>query len=145
MFSGGATRFAAVQLGGAEAVMIAALEHLQKLKRTEDPYQQQRIGQMAIQMKSGKQWLEAAQKIDDTLDELSSEEVVNFANMMRTAVLEISEDILQLAERSVGIQGFMEAHPLEKVYRDLKVYLKQPGPDLALKNVGVFTFEHHKR
>ena len=145
VFSGGATRFAAVQLGGVEAVMNATLEHLKKLSRTGDPYQQKRVGTMAIQLKSGKFWLEEAQRRDDNSGDLSSEEVVNFANMMRSAVLEISENILQLAERSVGIQGFMKGHPLEKVYRDLKVYLKQPGPDLALQSVGSFTFDHYKQ
>lgn len=145
IFSGGAMRFAAVQLGGAKAVMNATLEHLQKLNRTGDPYQQQRVAKMAIGMNSGKFWVKEAQRIEDNIINLSSEEIVNFANMMRSVVLEISEDILQLAERSVGVQGFMEGHPLEKAYRDLKVYLKQPGPDLALQNVGSFTLNHYKQ
>ena len=143
-FSGGAMRFAAVQLGGAEAVMIAALDHLKKLKRNNDPYQQQRMGMMAIQMQAGKFWLEQAEKLENKPDNYTAAEIVNFANMMRSAVLEISETILNLAERSVGVQGFMKTHPLEQVYRDLKVYLKQPGPDLALQNVGAFTFDHYK-
>jgi alkylation response protein AidB-like acyl-CoA dehydrogenase len=69
--------------------------------------------------------------------------IVNYANMMRTVVLDISENILSLAERSVGVQGFMENHPLEQLYRDLKVYLKQPAPDLTLQNVGVYTLEKY--
>ncbi|CAN5339966.1 acyl-CoA dehydrogenase family protein [soil metagenome] len=143
-FSGGAMRFAAVQLGGAEAAMMAVLDHLRKQNRTADPYQQQRVGTMAIKIHAGKFWLKQAQKINDNQDKYSVGEIVNFANMMRSAVLEISETILHLAERSVGVQGFLENHPLERVYRDLKVYLKQPGPDLALKNVGSFTFDNHK-
>ncbi|MDT0677522.1 acyl-CoA dehydrogenase family protein [Autumnicola musiva] len=142
-FSGGAMRFAAVQLGGAEAVMIAGLEHLKKQNRTADPYQQQRMGTMAVQIQSGKFWLEKAQDIYDNEDKYTSGEIINFGNMMRSVVLEISENILHLTERSVGVQGFMENHPLERLYRDLKVYLKQPGPDLALQNVGSFTFEHY--
>lgn len=143
-FSGGAMRFAAVQLGGAEAVMMAVLNHLKMQNRTKDPYQQQRMGTIAIQIQSGKFWLEEARKIYTSPPKYSAGEIVNFANMMRSTVLEISEITLNLAERSVGVQGFMENHPLERLYRDLKVYLKQPGPDLALQNVGSFTFESYK-
>jgi len=142
-FSGGAMRFAAVQLGGAEAVMIAALDHLKKYNRSGDPYQQQRMGTMAIKIYSGKFWIEQAQKVEDNQDNYTSAEIVNISNMMRSAVLEISETILHLAERSIGIQGFMKDHPLERCYRDLKVYLKQPGPDMALQNVGSFTFNYY--
>lgn len=142
-FSGGAMRFAAVQLGGAEAVILAVIEHLKKLNRTQDPYQQQRMGIMAVKIQSGKLWLEHAQKVYENFEDYSACEIVNFANMMRSSILEISESVLHLAERSVGVQGFMEDHPLEQVYRDLKVYLKQPGPDLALQNVGSYTFEHY--
>ncbi|MGA8855509.1 MAG: acyl-CoA dehydrogenase family protein [Christiangramia sp.] len=144
-FSGGAMRFSAVQLGGAEAVMIATMEHLRAQNRTNDYYQQHRMGTMAIKMQSGKLWLERAQQLNDNQHKYSSVEIVNFGNMMRSAILEISETILHLAERSVGIQGFMENHPLERLYRDLKVYLKQPAPDLALQNVGTYTFEHYRK
>nr|MDZ8056683.1 acyl-CoA dehydrogenase [Nostoc sp. EkiNYC01] len=41
-------------------------------------------------------------------------------------------DIVQLAQRSVGLQGFLRGHPLERLSRDLATYLRQPGPDHAL-------------
>ena len=41
-------------------------------------------------------------------------------------------DVLQLAQRSVGLQGFMREHPLERLSRDLATYLRQPAPDRAL-------------
>ena len=144
-FSGGAMRFAAVQLGGAEALMLSAIDHLNAQNKSGDPYQQQRMGTMAILVESGKFWLQKAQEIDDNQGDYTSAEIVNFADMMRSAILNISEEISQLTERSIGVQGFMENHPMEQVYRDLKVYLKQPGPDLALKNVGAYTFEHYKK
>ena len=144
-FSGGAMRFAAVQLGGAEALLHSAIDHLNTQNKSNDPYQQQRMGTMAILVETGKFWLKKAQEIDDNQQDYTSAEIVNFADMMRSAILNISEEILQLTERSIGVQGFMENHPMEQVYRDLKVYLKQPGPDLALKNVGAYTFDHYKR
>jgi alkylation response protein AidB-like acyl-CoA dehydrogenase len=44
----GVVRFAAVQLGGAEALFDAARQFLQSIDRTQDPYQEERLGKMAI-------------------------------------------------------------------------------------------------
>ena len=46
-FSGGAIRFAAVQFGAAEAIFDETRKYLQMLKRTDDPYQKMRLGEMA--------------------------------------------------------------------------------------------------
>ena len=40
--------------------------------------------------------------------------------------------MIALAQRSVGLAGFLEAHPLERLMRDLATYLRQPAPDAAL-------------
>ncbi|GAB4443499.1 MAG: hypothetical protein OHK0035_36930 [Cyanobacteria bacterium J069] len=56
----GVARFAAVQLGGAEALFDETRKYLQTLNRTSDPYQQQRLGQMAIALESGNLWLQSA-------------------------------------------------------------------------------------
>ncbi len=44
----GVVRFAAVQLGGAAALFDAARQFLQSIDRTQDPYQEERLGKMAI-------------------------------------------------------------------------------------------------
>ena len=59
-FSGGAIRFAAVQLGGAEALFEATRAHLRDSGRADDPYQRARLGEMAIAIESGNLWLEGA-------------------------------------------------------------------------------------
>ncbi len=51
---------------------------------------------------------------------------------MRLAVERAGLDVLQLAQRSVGLQGFLRGHPLERLSRDLATYLRQPAPDGAL-------------
>ncbi|MEH6408218.1 MAG: acyl-CoA dehydrogenase family protein, partial [Leeuwenhoekiella sp.] len=132
-------RFAAVQLGGAEAFANVTLEHLKKQERVEDTYQQTRIAKIAMLLESGRLWIEAAGKLADTTDESSSAELVNYANMVRTAIMDICNEVIKLSERSVGLQGFMQDHPMEKLHRDLTTYLKQPGPDYALANIGKFT------
>lgn len=134
-FSGGAVRFAAVQLGGAEAAIKATITHLKNMHRTEDENQIRRVGKLSILQKSGRLWLEAAGKAFDERYEKPSE-CIHTANMFRTVARQICEEALALCELSVGLQGFLKPHPLERIHRDLSVYLKQPGPDRALSEVG---------
>ena len=134
-FSGGAVRFAAVQLGGAEAAVHHALRHLVKLRRTEDPHQIVRMGRLSILLERGKIWLDRAGAAADN-GSTAPMELVQCANMFRVEARNICEEVLRLAELSVGLQGLMAPHPLERIHRDLSVYLKQPGPDRAIGEVG---------
>ena len=52
-FNGGAIRFAAVQLGGAEGLYDAARASLQQMRRTDHPAQRQRFSEMAMGIESG--------------------------------------------------------------------------------------------
>ncbi|WP_216727072.1 acyl-CoA dehydrogenase family protein [Hymenobacter siberiensis] len=85
-FSGGAIRFAAVQLGGAEAAFDETRDFLRSLGRTDDPYQRQRLGEMAIMLESGRQWLrggaENAARPSAATPE-GAEATVAYANMMK--------------------------------------------------------------
>lgn len=139
IFSWGAVRFSAVQLGGAQKIIDVMLAHLKKTNRFEDPYQKMRLGKVSILIETGKLWIEKAKKLQKNQEEYADDYLVNFANMMRIATSNICEEIILLAEKSVGIQGVLIGHPLEKPIRDLRVYLKQAGPDEALSNVGTFT------
>ena len=137
-FSGGAVRFAAVQLGGAEAVLDATRRFLQGLGRTDDPYQRQRLGEMTLLVEGGQLWLTgaAARYPTSEQEEAQAESVVAYANMVRSAVEDICLRVLRLAERSVGARGLLRPHPLERLHRDLTHYLRQPAPDAALADVG---------
>ncbi|ALW83869.1 acyl-CoA dehydrogenase [Hymenobacter sedentarius] len=143
-FSGGAIRFAAVQLGGAEAVFEETRAFLRGLGRTNDPYQRQRLGQMAIGLESGRQWLRAAAEHaarPGAATPEAADATVAYANMTRTAIEAICLDMLQLAERSVGARGLLEPLPFERLHRDLTHYLRQPAPDGSLADVGRFVLE----
>ncbi|WBO84663.1 acyl-CoA dehydrogenase family protein [Hymenobacter yonginensis] len=138
-FSGGAIRFAAVQLGGAEGVFDETRRFLQQLGRTDDPYQRQRLGEMGVLIESGNLWLRgAADHATRPTAETDPEATVAYANMMRTAVEEICLRVLQLAERCVGARGLLQPEPFERLHRDLTHYLRQPAPDAAQADVGRF-------
>ena len=149
--STGVIRFAAVQLGGAEALFDATREYLQSLNRTSDPYQQERLGRMAIALESGNLWLQgAAERVKDysplfggypdqgDLPHQQADQLVSYGNMVRTAIEQICIEMIQLCERSVGTRGLLPPYPAERIIRDLTLYLRQPVFDAALANVGQY-------
>jgi len=142
----GVIRFAAVQLGGAEALFDATRRFLQQLNRTQDPYQEARLGTMAIALEGGNLWLKGATDRvaayapmfagDPAKEQPEAATLVAYANMVRTAIEQICMDVMQLAERSVGTRGLLPPHPLERIIRDLTLYLRQPVFDASLASVG---------
>lgn len=141
----GAIRFAAVQLGGATALLDATREMLRGLGRTDDPHQQARIGQGSVLVESGELWLRgAAERVrlgPDAHGWDDNERPVAYANMMRTAIERICLDIIEIAIRSAGARVLVQPHPVERITRDLTVYLRQPAPDAALAGAGAFALE----
>lgn len=139
-FSGGAIRFAAVQLGAAEQLLDETRKYLKSLNRMDDPSQKMRLGQMAIAVESGNQWLNAAAlKLDRYMEKPAvseGESFIIYANMMRSAVEQICTDVMNLCQKCVGARGLNKPYHFERIIRDLSTYLRQPAPDAALADVG---------
>lgn len=138
LFSTGAWRFATVQAGAVAYVFDLLRDHLRDTRRDGDPHQLARIGTAAIRVESAFQWVEKAACIaaDHAQD---TDKKVAFVNLSRLAVEEAALDVMQLAQRSIGLAGFLRTHPLEKACRDLATYLRQPAPDLALTKAAAYT------
>ena len=139
-FSGGAIRFAAVQLGGAEAIAEHTINYLKSLERTDDPIQRLRISNMMTQLVSGRIWLsEAAKNYDRWSDTEGFEhDLIAFANMTRTMIEDICLRIMDESNKCVGARGLMPPYQLERIFRDLTFYLRQPAPDATRLNVADF-------
>ena len=135
-FSGGAWRFLAVQLGGLEALLDAWRGHLVATGRGEDPHQLARLGEGVVAAETARLWVTRAAAIVSAAGargaEVDPDGVVAYVNLARVAVERAGLDLLERAQRSVGLQGFLRDHPLERLTRDLATYLRQPGPDRAL-------------
>ena len=149
-FGGGAVRFAAVQLGGAAAVLDETRRFLRRQHRTDDPYQRQRLGEMLVLHEAGQRWLHGAAEhasLPATAvvpDPARQAAIGAYANLMRTATEEICLTTLRLAERSVGARGLLQPEPFERLHRDLTHYLRQPAPDAALADAGRFALGSDK-
>jgi alkylation response protein AidB-like acyl-CoA dehydrogenase len=135
-FSAGAIRFVAVHVGGMHAILDVTTAHLRETKRGHDPHQTHRIGTMAVAVATGYRWLDTIARNWAHVAHLPAPEVIASANAARVAIENAALEVLELAERSVGASGMIVPHPLERLMRDLRTYLRQPNPDAALANVG---------
>jgi alkylation response protein AidB-like acyl-CoA dehydrogenase len=148
-FSAGAVRFAAVQLGGAEALLAALRDYLRDLDRTGDLFQRARTGQAAIAIETGNLWLRgAARHVDLSPNPNRTGDPapqIAYANMTRVAIEQVCQSVMRLVEESVGARGLLRPHPVERIVRDLTLYLRQPAPDAALSGVGEYLLESEAR
>ncbi|MGI4739478.1 MAG: hypothetical protein ACRYG7_30300 [Janthinobacterium lividum] len=150
-FGGGAARFAAVQLGGAAAVLDETRRFLRRLGRTDDPYQRQRLGEMLLLHETGQRWLRGAAEHaalpptpTEGLSPARLDALAGYVNALRTTTEDICLQTLRLAERSVGARGLLQPEPFERLHRDLTHYLRQPAPDAAQADIGRFALASDK-
>lgn len=130
-FSGGAWRFLAVQLGGIEEVAEALRQHLLRTRRGQDPHQAARFGAALTAAETARLWVRQACLLVERGD-AELDHIVSYVDLARGAVERAALEVMELANRSVGLQAFMASHPIERLVRDLATYLRQPAPDRAL-------------
>jgi alkylation response protein AidB-like acyl-CoA dehydrogenase len=81
-FSGGAWRFAAVQLGGMERLFDLLRRHLQETNRGRDPHQAARLGASAMAIETAGLWVaQAASLTQAPLDSKAPEQLVAYVNL----------------------------------------------------------------
>ena len=138
-FSGGAWRFAAVHLGGMERLFDLLRRHLQETNRGRDPHQAARLAEAAMAIETGRLWVaQAATIVRGPLGSRAPEQLVAYVNLARLAVEAAALELMQLVQRSVGLQAFLRPNPIERISRDLATYLRQPGPDRALTDAAAW-------
>ena len=138
-FSVGAWRFAAVHVGGMERLFGLLRRHLQVTSRGQDPHQAARLGRAAMTVETARLWVaQAASFSEAPLGSKAPEQLVAYVNLSRLAVEAAALDLLQLVQRSVGLQAFLRPNPIERISRDLATYLRQPGPDRALTDAAAW-------
>jgi alkylation response protein AidB-like acyl-CoA dehydrogenase len=139
-FSAGAWRFAAVHLGGMERLFDLLRRHLRETNRGQDPHQAARLGRAAMAVETARLWVvQAASSTGAPMGSRAPEQLVAYVNLARLAVEAAALELMQLVQRSVGLQAFMRPNPIERISRDLATYLRQPGPDRALTDAAVWT------
>ncbi len=142
-FNGGAIRFAAVQLGGAEAIAMETINYLKLLNRTDNDLQNVRISNMMTAITAGNLWINrAGANYDKWVNQPEKfMDLIAFANMTRTAIEEIGLLVMKESNQCVGARGLMHPFSFERLYRDLSFYLRQPAPDATKLDIASYFFK----
>ncbi len=149
LFRGGAIRFAAVQAGALVRLARMFADWLRERKRGEDPYQLQRMGEIALAAQEAVLWIERAAAVAECgLDLDSSDDAaqatVECANMTRLAIERLATATMPKIIAGVGAHGLLRPHGFERLLRDLTMYLRQPNPDGTLADAGRSALEQAK-
>ncbi len=129
--STGAWRTSAVTLGGLDALVAEVGRQLRSKGHDGSPLQQERFGRLLIAQETAALWTGSAARCAETGTTPVADQVA-YVNLARIAVEQCCLDALQLAQRSIGLGTFVVGALLERLTRDLSVYLRQPAPDAVL-------------
>ena len=134
-FSGGAWRTMAATFGGMEALLEAVRGQLVRRGHAGFTMQQARFGEMAIGVETARLWTwEAGQRLE--VGVAAAGDIVAYVNLARVAVETACLDVMRGAQRALGLGAFVRPNPVERLLRDLAVYLRQPAGDLVLTEAG---------
>jgi alkylation response protein AidB-like acyl-CoA dehydrogenase len=140
VFSAGAWRGSAGAFGGLTALVKLHRAELLDRGRDADPMQRARFGQMLIAHETARLWLKGAAR-RACLEDGPAAEIVAYVNLARLAIEAACLDAMRLTQRGLGLGAFMAGQPVERICRDLSVFLRQPAPDETLDKAAWYYFE----
>lgn len=139
LLSTGAWRTTAVTLGGLDALVSATRDQLARRGHQAAPLQQDRFGRMLIAQETARLWTAAAAQRAEASEAPVADRVA-YVNLSRIAVETACLDAVRLAQRALGLAAFLRPNPVERLLRDLAVYLRQPAPDSVLTEAACHAF-----
>ncbi len=136
-FTAGAWRFLAVQLGGVEGLLAETRSAMSEIARN-DALQRVKFGEAVAATRTAYLWVrEAAQRAaDDAVD------TPDFVRMTRGVVERAALDVMELSARIVGTRSAFDGQRIDKIIRDLSLYLRQAGPDYARDQAAIAWLDH---
>ncbi|SES17510.1 acyl-CoA dehydrogenase family protein [Sphingobium sp. YR768] len=136
-FTTGAWRFTAVQLGGIEALLTETRLAMSDAARA-DPLQRAKFADAVAATRTAYLWVR----------ECSVRAACNdgdgpaFARMTRGIVERAGLDVMELTARIAGTRSAMDGQRIDKIIRDLSLYLRQGGPDYARDQAALSWLDH---
>lgn len=136
-FTAGAWRFCAVQLGGAEALLAETRAAMSTAVRS-DPLQRAKFAAGVAAVRTGYLWTREAAARAATEDP----DAIPFVQMTRGIVERAALDVMELSARIVGTRSAFDGQRIDKITRDLGLYLRQAGPDHARDQAAIAWLDH---
>ena len=143
-FEGGTWRYCAAHLGGAEALMAETRRMLVRSKRADDPHQADRIAHMAMACETARLWIEsAAHRVEG--EPADRDGAAAYALLAREATERACLEVIDLAERALGMAAHAETLPIARMRRDLSMFLRQAAPDAKRMRAAALLVERDTR
>lgn len=136
-FTAGAWRFTAVQLGGVEALVAETRAAMSEAARG-DPLQRLKFADAVEAMRSAYLWVQKAAAMFDQ----HHADAPAFVRMTRGAVERAALEVITLAARIIGTRSAFDGQRIDKISRDLSLYLRQGGPDHARDQAAIAWLDH---
>jgi alkylation response protein AidB-like acyl-CoA dehydrogenase len=136
-FTAGAWRFTAVQLGGVEA-LLAETRAAMTVAAREDPLQRAKFADAVVAARSAYLWVRECAARAAARDK----DGPSFARITRGVVERAALDVMELASRIIGTRSAVDGQRIDKIIRDLSVYLRQAGPDYAKDQAAIAWINH---
>jgi len=127
-FTGGAWRFTAVQLGAVERLVMLLREHLKDGPGHADPLQRRAFALAVAAARTAGLWVRQAASVT----EQGRPEAVALTLMTRGVVEQAGLKVMEIAARTIGTRSFFDDQEVDRITRDLGLYLRQAQPDLAV-------------
>jgi alkylation response protein AidB-like acyl-CoA dehydrogenase len=131
------TRFAphygATFLGGAEAAFEYAHAYATKDEREPDPYVEQRLGQMSLNIECAHLYLEHVSRLWDAG---RSREAMRAGIRARFLVEKWAAETVDYVIKACGARSLIRPSPIERIYRDLSIYARHDNADHLLATIG---------
>jgi alkylation response protein AidB-like acyl-CoA dehydrogenase len=125
--------YAASFLGAAEAAYLFAVDLLGTQRKGGDPFVQQHVGQMAINVETAHLWLQHVARLWDRREH----DAAKAAGIRARFLIEgLAEDTVKRAIRACGARSLNRPSALERIYRDLSFYVRHDNADHILATVG---------
>ncbi|QEH38564.1 Putative acyl-CoA dehydrogenase YdbM [Aquisphaera giovannonii] len=125
--------YGATFLGGAEGACDYALDYIRAQDKAGDPYVQQRVATMALNLESAHLWL---RRVADLWQARRAAEARSAGIRARYLLEAWATDTVRQALHTCGARGLIRPSPLERIYRDLSFYVLHDNSDQVLATIG---------
>lgn len=125
--------YAASFLGAAEGAYEYALEYLIHQGKGGDPYVQQRVGSMLVNVESAHLWLA---HVAGLWDRGLREQAQLAGSRARHVIEHLAEETVHHCIRACGARSLVRPSPIERILRDLTFYLRHDNDDRILATIG---------
>ncbi|AQT46906.1 MULTISPECIES: hypothetical protein [Bartonella] len=146
-YIGGVWRHSVVHLGGAEAIIDTWREMLIRKNRLDDPFQLTRLAKARSETLAASAMLFKTACLVEEATRSPTKSNIDDAVLACLLAHDQMEDvcvrILNLCEKSLGMEAFIERCPIERMRRDLSMFIRHIAPDARLLQAAGFLMERH--